>query len=146
MEQPGFEIKSIKDIFSSKENFSATVKQFIKFGFVGVINTAIFLATYYICVPLGMDIYIATTLGFIISVTNAYFWNALWVFKGNKLGFKKTVVKFFVTYISTYLLSLLLLYLFVDMGGMNKYIAPIINTVITMFINFFISKFWTFKS
>lgn len=146
MEEPEFEVKSIKEIFASRENFSATVRQFIKFGFVGIINTAISLATYYICVPLGMNIYLANTLGFVISVINAYIWNAKWVFKGNREGFKKTVVKFFATYISTYLLSLLLLYLFVDLGGINKYLAPIINTIITMFINFFISKFWTFRN
>ena len=139
------EVKSIKDIFSSRENFVGTVKQFIKFGFIGVINTAISLGTYYICVPLGMDKYWASTLGFVISVINAYIWNAKWVFKGNQEGFKKTIVKFFATYISTYLLSLLLLYLFVDLGGMNQYLAPIVNTIITTFINFFLSKFWTFK-
>lgn len=144
MEQQ-YEVKSIKDIFSSKENFVKTVKQFIKFGFIGIINTVISLGTYYICVPLGMDKYWASSLGFVISVINAYIWNAKWVFKGNQEGFKKTIVKFFATYISTYLLSLLLLYLFVDLGGMNQYLAPIVNTIITMFINFFISKFWTFK-
>jgi len=138
-------VKSIKEIFSSKENFVATVKQFIKFGIVGLTNTAISLATYYIAVPQGMDKFAATTLGFLLGVTNAYIWNVKWVFKGNSEGFKKTIPKFFATYISTYFLSMLLLYLFVDIGGMNEYAAPILYTLITMFINFFLSKFWTFK-
>ncbi|MEG0357140.1 MAG: GtrA family protein [Christensenellaceae bacterium] len=138
-------VSGFKDIFRNKANFIATLKQFLKFGFVGIINTAISLGTYYICVPLGMDKYWANTLGFVISIINAYIWNVKWVFKGNEQGFKATIPKFFTTYIATYLLSLLLLFLFVDLGGMNQYIAPIINTCITMFLNFFISKFWTFK-
>ena len=144
-EKSEYTVGSIREIFASKENFVATFKQFIKFGFVGIINTAISMGTYYICVPQGMNIYLASTLGFVLSVINAYLWNAFWVFKGNKEGFKKTIVKFFATYISTYLLHLLLLFLFVDVGGMNQYIAPIINTCLTVFINFFLSKFWTFK-
>lgn len=145
MGQESLDVRSFKDIFANRQNFFATLKQFVKFGFIGIINTAINLAVYYICVYNGMNIYAANTLGFIISVTNAYIWNAFWVFKGNKEGFRKTVLKFFATYIATYLLSLLLLFLFVDLGGMNKYLAPIINTIITMFINFSLSKFWTFK-
>ena len=144
-EESEYSVNSIRDIFASRQNFIATFKQFIKFGFVGIINTAITMGTYYICVPQGMDKYWANTLGFALGVINAYFWNAFWVFKGNKEGFKKTVPKFFATYIGTYLLSMLLLYLFVDVGGMNQYVAPILYTCITVFINFFLSKFWTFK-
>ena len=144
-EESEYSVNSIRDIFASRENFIATFKQFIKFGFVGIINTAISMGTYYICVPQGMNKYGANTLGFALSIINAYFWNAFWVFKGNKEGFKKTVPKFFATYIGTYFLSMLLLYLFVDVGGMNQSVAPILYTCITVFINFFLSKFWTFK-
>ncbi len=144
-EESEYSVDNIRDIFASKANFFATFKQFIKFGFVGLINTAISMGTYYICVPMGMDKYAANTLGFALSIINAYFWNAFWVFKGNREGFKKTIPKFFATYIGTYLLSQLLLYLFVDIGGMNQYLAPVIYTMITIFINFFLSKFWTFK-
>lgn len=138
-------VRNFKQIFASKENFIETLKQFLKFGFVGIINTAITMATFYIGTLNGMDKYPANTLGFLFGTINAYVWNVFWVFKGNREGFKKTIPKFFITYISTYLLSMLLLYLFVDLGGMNQNWAPIVNTCITMFINFFISKFWTFK-
>lgn len=137
--------RSFKEIFSSRAHFVATLKQFLKFGFVGVMNTGIALATYYIGVANGMDKYPANTLGYIFGVINAYLWNVFWVFRGNREGFKKTIPKFFGTYFATYLLSMLLLYLFVDLGGMNEYLAPIVNTVFTTFINFFASKFWTFK-
>lgn len=144
-EESEYSVSGIKDVFASKKNFVKTFKQFIKFGFVGLINTAISMGTYYICVPQGMNMYVANILGFALSIINAYLWNVLWVFKGNKEGFKKTIPKFFATYIATFLLSQLLLYLFVDVGGMNKYLAPVIYTSITIFINFFLSKFWTFK-
>ena len=136
---------SLKEIFSSKAHFVATVKQFVKFGFVGVMNVGIALGVYYICISNGIDKFMGNTLGYALGTVNAYLWNAFWVFKGNRQGFIKTLPKFLTTYISTYLLSMLLLYLFVDLGGMNEYLAPIVNTFITTFINFFLSKFWTFK-
>lgn len=137
--------KSFKEIFSSKENFVATVKQFVKFGLVGLMNTAISFAVVYICLGQGISIYIGNTLGWACGLVNAYLWNIFWVFKGQREELKKTIPKFFGTYLLTYLLQQLLTYLFVEVAGISQYVAPVLYTIITMFINFFLSKFWTFK-
>ncbi len=47
--------------------------QFVKFGLVGLSNTAISYITYVICVYLGMHYFFANTLGFIISVLNSFY-------------------------------------------------------------------------
>ncbi|HBU12443.1 MAG TPA: GtrA family protein [Clostridiales bacterium] len=136
---------SFRQIFSSRQYFAATVKQFLKFGFVGIINTAISFAVVYICLGQGISIYIGNTLGWACGVVNAYFWNMYWVFKGNREGFKKTIPKFFGSYFLTFLLSQGLTYIFKESLGMNQYLVPVVCVLITTFINFFLSKFWTFK-
>lgn len=119
--------------------------QFVQFCLVGGSNVIIMLITYYICIYLGTSVYVANTLGFITSVGNAYIWNVLWVFKKYKNDKRVALIKFFVVYIFTYLLSMLMLYITVDILGISKLIVPFINIAVTTPINFLLSKFWTFK-
>ena len=55
--------------------------QFVKFGLVGLSNTVISYATYYILVPFHVNKYVASVIGFILSVANAFYWNNSYVFK-----------------------------------------------------------------
>lgn len=140
--------RSFKQIFSSREYFIATLKQFLKFGFIGILNTIIAWSIYYAFIWNGQNIYVGNTVGFLCGVVNAYLWNIFWVFKGNGQGFKKTLPKFFGVYLLTYLLGMLLIYLVVDVAKLG-YMAnwmPVINSAISMVVNFLVSKFWTFKS
>ena len=55
--------------------------QFIKFGMVGVSNTVVSLATYYLFTFFGVHYLIANALGFVTGTLNAYYWNSKFVFK-----------------------------------------------------------------
>lgn len=78
---------------------------------------------------------------------NAYYWNSKFVFKeeakesGNK---KESLVKTYISYGFSFILSTLLLYLQVNILGISQAVAPIINIMITTPINFLMNKFWTF--
>lgn len=81
---------------------------------------------------------------------NSFFWNNRYVFKKNK-GEKRniwlTLIKTILAYAGTGLfLSNILLILFVEIIGISKYIAPLINLVITIPLNFLINKYWAFKT
>ena len=53
-----------------------TIFQFVKFGIVGVSNTAISLIVYYIIYWINPEWYmIGNVAGWVISVANAFFWN-----------------------------------------------------------------------
>ena len=56
--------------------------QFVKFGLVGLSNTVISYATYYILVPFHVNKYVASVIGFILSVANAFYWNNSYDQKG----------------------------------------------------------------
>ena len=58
----------------SKEEFVALLAQFIKFGLVGVSNTAVSMAVYYIFLWISPDLYmVGSVLGTILSIANAFF-------------------------------------------------------------------------
>ncbi len=134
----------------SKHDFKKLIVQFIKFGIVGVSNTLISLAIYYVLVYFNCNYIVANTLGFIISVLNAYYWNNKYVFKSKEKanGAKdkvKQLVKVYMSYGVTFLLSTVLLYVMVDLMHISEYIAPIINLCITVPLNFVMNKLWAFK-
>lgn len=126
-------------------NFTFMLKQFIKFGLVGVSNTLISLGIYYLLYFLGSHYLIANAIGFIVSVFNAYYWNNKYVFKKTQDGNLKPFIKTFLAYGVTFLLSTGLLFISVQYAGISKIVAPLICLAVTTPINFFVNKFWAFK-
>lgn len=124
-------------------------KQFIKFGLVGVSNTAISLAVYYIFLMIDRDLYLAgNVVGWVVSVANAFFWSNKYVFTSESSGWKAGIKKLGKTYFSygaTFVLSTALLYLEVDILRWPAAVSPLINLLVTIPLNFLLNKFWTFR-
>lgn len=120
-------------------------KQFIKFGLVGLSNTAISMSLYYALVYLGVNYLVANLIGFMISVLNSYYWNNRYVFNKTEEGHLKPIIKTYLAYGSTLLLSTFLLYVMVQQLGISQWIAPLLNLAITIPINFLINKLWAFR-
>lgn len=130
----------------SKEDFYSFINQFTKFGLVGVSNTAISLAIYYAFIVINPALYIVgNTFGFVVSVLNAYYWNNKYVFQKSEQGHLKTIIKTFIAYGSTFAVGSVLLYVMVEILGISRYLAPLINLLMTIPLNFLINKFWAFK-
>lgn len=131
--------------FSRQHDWKSLTYQFVKFGLVGVSNAIVLLATYYALLYFHVHYIIAYTIGFILSVLNAYFWNNQFVFKQASSTFWYKLIKCYVSYITTFVISTFLLYFWVDILGLSDKIAPIINICITTPINFIMNKLWAFK-
>lgn len=128
----------------SKQSFF----QFIKFGVVGVSNTAVSLAIYYLVLWIAPRLYLfGNVLGWVVSVVNAFFWNNKYVFQSQTSDLTALLKKLGKTYLSygvTFLLSTGLLYLEVAILGWSAVVSPILNLLITIPLNFLLNKFWTF--
>ncbi|MEG0911585.1 MAG: GtrA family protein [Ruthenibacterium sp.] len=133
----------------SKEEFWKLFWQFFKFGLVGLSNTFISTAVYYIFVWISPDLYLwGGFVGWIVSVLNAFYWSNRFVFKNEDntpVALAKRLFKSYLTYGSTFLLSQLLLFLEVNFWGISVWLAPIINLVITIPLNFVLNKFFTYQ-
>ena len=151
-----------------------TLWQLIKFGLVGVSNTIVNYVVYSICyLILGINEYVATFLGFVISVLNAYFWQSRFVFRESEDGehrvWWQVLIKTYISYaFSGLFLTELLLFLWIHVLDIGQYLtpladwianygihmtpkdlavllAPFINMVFTIPINFCINKFWAYR-
>lgn len=132
----------LKKLFN---RYKETALQFFKFGIVGMSNTLIYLIIYYALIQLGISYILSNALGFIVSIVNAYFWNERVVFKNNEGKRFNKFLKVFIAYSGTFALSSALLYLLVSVIGVSKYIAPIINLMVTIPLNFILIKYWALK-
>lgn len=136
---------------------SKSIIQFIKFGIVGVSNTLISYVLYSgglivfreACLFGQADYLIAQIVAFVVSVAWSFYWNNKFVFKmeaGKKRSIWKALLKTYISYSFTGLfLSSILLILWVQIFRISEFIAPIINLLITVPLNFIINKFWAFK-
>lgn len=131
----------------SNKNKLKILYQFIKFGIVGLSNTILSLVVYYTCLNFGLHYILANTLSFIAGVMNAYYWNSRYVFheqinNSNKIS---SILKVFFSYGSTFVISTVLLLVWVDILCISDKIAPLINLIITIPFNFILNKYWAFK-
>ena len=131
--------------------------QFVKFGIVGLSNTLISYITYIVILVLfqrvnaipTIDYLIAQAIAFVISVLWSFYWNNKYVFtlsENEERSIWKALLKTYMSYaFSGLFLNSVLSILWVDVLHWSKYIAPIINLLISVPLNFVINKFWAFK-
>ena len=134
---------NIKDSLKNQHSDKALI-QFLKFCVVGLSNTVISLAVYYIILYFGAHYVIESILSFIISVLNAYYWNYKYVFN-TKSDILKSLIKTYTSYGFSYVLSTTLLIILVEYYNISELLAPILVLVITVPLNFILNKFWAFK-
>lgn len=120
--------------------------QFIKFSFVGVINTIITLLTIWIFVNIfSSSQYTANIAGYAFGVLNSYFFNKNWTFS-NKSKVSVTLVKFVVVFGVSYLIQLGILYLLINYTFIQSFICQILSMIFYTIINFTLNKKVTFKT
>jgi putative flippase GtrA len=127
-----------------------TIIQFIKFGIVGLSNTIIAYAIYFLLVYFGLHYIVASVIAFVISVLNSFFWNNKYVFKkqqDHKRNILHSLLKTYLSYAFTGLiLQNILLVVFIDFMHISKYIAPLFGLTVTVPLNFVLNKLWAFKT
>jgi putative flippase GtrA len=123
-------------------------KQFLKFGVVGVANTAISYIVYAALVYFGLHYILSNVLAFLAGMVNAFYWNNKLVFKESRENRNANIsaIKMIVAYsFSGLILGSFLLYIFVDSFGISEYIAMIFVLFVTVPLNFILNKFWVFR-
>lgn len=125
------------------------VVQFLKFGIVGISNTLISLAVYYVFLWIDARLYlVGNVAGWIVSVANAFCWSNKFVFASENNSRKDILIRLGKTYLSygaTFLISTILLYVEVDVLNWPAALCPILNLLITIPANFLLNKFWAFR-
>lgn len=133
---------------------SEALFQFVKFGLVGVTNTLLSyvlnIVVLYLLAPLTIswDYIAGNIVGFVLSVLWSFYWNRRFVFQKEKATLSAELVMLLKTYaayaLTGILLNNLLSWLWIERFDISKYVAPLINLIISVPLNFIINKFWTF--
>ena len=121
-----------------------SIVQFIKFGLVGISNTAVGFGVYYLLYYCGVHYLVSNILSWLISVFNAFYWNNKYVFQSGN-SWWKTLFRTYISYGASLIVSTLMMYVLVEFIHVSPVIAPIICLLITIPLNFLLNKFWAFK-
>ena len=145
----------------------------IKFGIVGISNSIVYYIVNFTIIFLlknysvNWDYYLANILAFLLSVLWSFYWNNKAVFKiknGEKRSLWRTLLKTYMAYAFTgIVLNNVLSWLWIDVldiskllipivGNINnqttlsKYIAPLLNSIIGIPVNYVLNRFWAFRN
>lgn len=132
------------------------MRQFIKFGLVGVSSTIVSYALYALILLVfelaharfSFDYLVAQIVSFILSVLWSFYWNNRFVFtlqEGENRSLGKSLLKTYLVYsITGIFLSGVLLVVWIQVVGISEFLAPLLNLVITVPLNFLLNKYWAF--
>lgn len=121
--------------------------QFVRFCIVGVANTLVQLALLFVFVEYaGFGYLLATSLAFIIAVTNSFVWNRLWTFKESRRhGAHLQWAGFMGISFLGFCLNAVLMYTLVDLLGLWYMLSQFLVAFVVVFSNFLGSKYLVFR-
>lgn len=116
--------------------------------FFGALTTLVSFGTHYLGILIFNNVVINTTFSWICAVLFAFFTNRIWVFQAptKTAGeFFFQLLKFFGSRFFTYLVELLIMFVFVDLLSFKEMIVKICAQAVILVLNFILSKFMVFK-
>lgn len=72
------------------------ILRFVRFGLVGVLNTAITFVLFWVLRAVSVDIDLANLLSYLAGMINSFVCNKLWVFRNHGKGWKREAAFFFL--------------------------------------------------
>lgn len=131
----------------SKDNWKEVLIQFIKFGIVGASNTIVSTSIYYIFIWIDPKLYfLGSVVGWVVSVFNGFYWNNRFVFRDSRFSWWQKLLRTYAAYGGSFIVGSITLAIMVSGLGVSEWIAPWLNMVITIPLNFILNKFWAFKA
>ena len=119
---------------------------------VGGLTTVVSLSTYYIAVltfldpNIGWQLQAANVLSWVLAVAFAYVTNRTFVFKSKSKNKLKETISFVSSRISTLLIDMSIMFVFVTWLGFNDKIMKLVVQVVVTILNYVFSKLFVFKT
>ncbi|HWS41640.1 MAG TPA: GtrA family protein [Pseudoflavonifractor sp.] len=136
------------------------IRKFIKFGMIGVLNTLVDVAVFAValralCAAAGYDsnasdlplwlTAVAQAISFVTASLNSFLWNKRWTFEKKNRVTRQEAVRFIVTNLGYYLVSLFLIRAVATLFRVPDKIAKLPATFCMILYNYLMNKFWVFK-
>ena len=140
----------MKDLVTKIKELIKKYEEIIKYLIIGVAITALNYIVFAILTnTANIEMHTSNVIAWFVSVIFAYFTNKLFVFESksfklNVLG--KEILSFGIARIFSLGLEEVMLYVFVNLLNMNKFVIKLIANVIVVIVNYALSKFIIFKN
>jgi putative flippase GtrA len=121
-------------------------KQIIRFGLVGILNTLVDAAFYFLLSRLGLipNLVLAKGISYSLGVMNSFCWNKAWTFKSH-VESRRVFLPFIASNLLAVGLNVGVMHLALDILSWPESGALILATATTFIWNFVINKFFIFK-
>ena len=126
--------------------------EIINYLIFGVLTTIVSLGSYYLLTSFifnpndAIELQITNILSWIFAVTFAYFTNRKYVFNSKDKNILGEMVKFYLARLTSLLIDMLLMYIFVSYLKYNDKIIKVIVQIIVVTMNYIFSKILIFKN
>ncbi|ANE45715.1 hypothetical protein SY83_04710 [Paenibacillus swuensis] len=118
----------------------------LKFGLVGVLNTAVDFLVFAGLSAAGVGVLPAQWISYGSGVANSYIWNRKWTFREQVSGSVSEFVKFILLNLMTLVIVSLLLWGMIHGMGFSLYLAKILATLLSVIINYIGSRTFIFRA
>jgi putative flippase GtrA len=114
-----------------------------RFVFAGILNTLLTLAVFIGAIFLGVPYIVANVISWVIGILFSYSLNTIFVF--DKIHSIQRLLWFFSTYVVSFLVSTLMLIVFIESYQMNPISAQFIALPLIVLFNYMLSKYLIFR-
>lgn len=147
-------------------------KKFIKFGLIGVLNTLVDFAVFYVMdrwviregptlVLLGAAVvtgpYLSNAVAYVVANVHSFVWNKLWTFEKRDRVTRGEAARYLATSAGYVLISTVSLAVCIRIlslpalaplvpEGWTNLLAKLPTACVTIFYNYLMNKFWVFKA
>ena len=124
-------------------------KEIILYVFFGGCTTLVNIIVYYVCAhPMSLATVPSTVIAWILSVAFAYITNRIYVFESRSKGYMvvlREIVSFVSCRLLTGLMDLAIMFVCVDLLGLNDLVIKILSNVLVIILNYIASKCLIFR-
>lgn len=121
-------------------------EEIINYLIVGGMTTLVSISIYALFTKcFHVNYMIANVISWIISVLFAYITNRVFVFKSKSENIVLEIYQFFKYRIFSFIIEILLMYIFVELINIDDMISKVIVQVIVIILNYVFSKLFVFK-
>ena len=134
-------------MLSKKYLNNTNMIEFIKFLFVGAANFLLSMVLFLILLKvLVLDYILSFAITWLFGILLTYCINFLWVFNpSEKLEMKKRFPKYFLVYLLSFFVNIILLKYMVNTFGFDPFWIQFLIIPLIMLINFVGFKYWALK-
>lgn len=126
---------------------SKTMFQFLAFGIIGVLNTAVDIAVYWLLLQFSVTYVLANIAAYAAGMLNSYIWNRAITFrtKQKEKHSRQLIVRFVLWNLLTLLLSSVLITVLIEGLEWSKLWSKLVATALIVVVQFIGTKKWVFR-